>query len=279
MVGTAIAGIYGHNNIGIFLLSLFTTVGFQITSNFANDYGDGVKGTDNVDRVGPKRALQSGILLKKELKRGILISVGLNFILVFLLLYTAFGSGQVGYLLFFMGLGAASVWAAIYYTIGSSAYGYKGLGDVFVFIFFGWVAVLGSLFLYTKFIPIEALLPATSIGLLSVGVLNLNNLRDHRSDAKSGKNTLVVKMGYGNAKIYHYGLLLTAFSCMLAFCTLFYKGWITFLPLLAFVPIIVHLRTVYGTGDPALLDPELKKLALSTFLLALFFYLTFDIFL
>jgi 1,4-dihydroxy-2-naphthoate octaprenyltransferase len=272
-------GLYGYFNVQIFILALLTTVGFQITSNFANDYGDGIKGTDNAERIGPKRALQSGLLTKQELKRGIGLSVLINIVLVCWLLHTSFGNGHLGYLLLFLGFGAASVWAAIFYTMGSSAYGYRGLGDLFVFIFFGLLGVLGSLFLYTKFITAWAFFPAISIGLLSVGVLNLNNLRDHVSDRKSGKNTLVVKMGYANGRKYHYSLLLMAFLCMAVFSTAFYKGWISFLPLFAFVPIFFHLVKVKRTKDPALLDPELKKLALGTFLLALFFYFTFNIFL
>lgn len=278
IVGTALAGFYGYIDYTIFVLALMTTIGFQITSNFANDYGDGVKGTDNDDRIGPKRALQSGILTKEELKLGILISIGINVLLVLMLVFLAFGLQNYMYILLFLTLGAASIWAAIKYTVGTSAYGYKGLGDLFVFLFFGLLGVLGCMFLYTKFITKDSFLPAITIGLLSVGVLNLNNLRDSSSDKKVGKNTLVVKIGYQNGKIYHYVLLLLAFISMGGFILANYINWISAIPLLGFLPIFIHLRKVYVTQDQISLDPELKKLALSTFLLAILFYFSFNIF-
>lgn len=262
------------------MLSLFTTIGFQVTSNFANDYGDGVRGTDNDDRIGPKRALQSGILTRKTLKKGILISVIIDALLAISLIYVAFGPQNLLFSILFLILGAASIWAALKYTIGASAYGYKGLGDVFVLLFFGWVAVLGSMFLYTKFMIPLALLPATAIGLLSVGVLNLNNLRDFSSDKKAKKNTLVVYLGFENGKIYHYFLLISAFVCMLVFLYLNFEVWpLSYLPLLAFIPIFFHIKTIYRTNDSDFIDPELKKLALSTFLLAVILYINCNIFL
>ncbi len=280
LVGTGLANYYGKSDILIFMLSLFTTIGFQITSNFANDYGDGVRGTDNDDRIGPKRALQSGILTRKALKNGILISVLIDAILVISLIFVAFGPQNLLFSILFLILGATSIWAALKYTIGASAYGYKGLGDVFVLLFFGWVAVLGSMFLYTKFLTPMTLLPATAIGLLSVGVLNLNNLRDFISDKKAGKNTLVVYLGFAKGKIYHYFLLILAFICIAIFLYLNFDGRpLSYLPLLAFIPIFFHLQRIYRTNKPELIDPELKKLALSTFLLAVLMYINCNIFL
>jgi len=165
IVGTSLAYIEGCSNGVIFVMALLATISFQITSNFANDYGDGVKGTDNEDRIGPKRAMQSGLLTKKELKTGIVISVIINVILIFCVVYVAFGAHNLPYVFLFVGLGIFSVWAAIKYTVGNSAYGYKGLGDIFVFLFFGLLAVLGTMFLYTKYITIVAVLPAITIGL------------------------------------------------------------------------------------------------------------------
>ncbi|MFK7813845.1 MAG: 1,4-dihydroxy-2-naphthoate octaprenyltransferase [Maribacter sp.] len=274
LVGTALANFYGKNDSLIFILALLTTVGFQVTSNFANDYGDGVKGTDNEDRIGPKRALQSGLLSRKELKRGIIISIIINLLLVASVLYFSFGADYIEYFALFGVLGLLSIWAAIKYTVGKSAYGYMGLGDIFVFIFFGLLAVLGSLFLFTKFITSSAWLPAVAIGLLSTGVLNLNNLRDFESDTKAKKNTMIVKLGYESGKKYHYGLIFFAFISMLLFIIFNAQSWYQVIPLVAFVPIFVHLRKVNKTEQPRLLDPELKKLALSTFLLAIIFYIT-----
>lgn len=272
LIGTALAQFYGYSNFLIFTLALLTTIGFQVTSNFANDYGDGVRGTDNSDRIGPVRALQSGLLSRKALKRGILISVLIDALLVIALVLVAFGPRNLFFSIVFLILGGASIWASLKYTIGDSAYGYRGLGDIFVFLFFGLVAVLGTMFLYTKFLTPMAFLPATAIGLLSAGVLNLNNLRDFASDKKAEKNTLVVYLGFANGKIYHYALLITAFLCIVFFSYSSFEGWRRFFPLIAFVPIGWHLKKIYLTNNPESIDPELKKLALSSFFLAVLMY-------
>ncbi len=279
LVGAGLAGFYGHFDLVIFVLALCTTVGFQVTSNFANDYGDGVKGTDDHDRLGPKRTYQSGHLTRKELKRGILWSIVIDFLLVLALMYFSFEKQHLLYVALFIGLGVASIWAAIAYTVGKSPYGYKGLGDVFVFLFFGLVGVLGSMFLFTKFLTASSFFPAAAIGLLSTGVLNLNNLRDYASDKRTQKNTLVVLMGFDRGKIYHYFLLISAFLCMLLFVWIHFLSWWHLLHLIAFIPILLHLIRVLRTTDPRYLDPELKKLALSTFLLAVLFCISYNNFL
>lgn len=268
--------MYGHFSWSIFVFALLSTVGFQITSNFANDYGDGVKGTDNENRVGPKRALQSGQLSRTELKNGIIFSIVVCTFLVIALLYLSFGTKNLLYSIIFGLLGILSIWAAIKYTVGSSAYGYKGLGDLFVFLFFGLLAVMGSMFLYTKTIYTSTILPAVAVGLLSVGVLNLNNLRDHDSDKTSNKNTLIVKLGVKKGKIYHVFLIVLGFLSMMAFTAVHYNNWKNAIHLLAFVPIFIHLNKMWKLKNTVLLDPELKKLALSTFLLAILFYFSFN---
>jgi len=279
VTGTALANLYQENNYLIFFLTLLTTIAFQLTSNFANDYGDGVKGTDNDDRIGPKRALQSGLLSQTELKKGIGISVVVCLILVVSVIYTAFGTENLPMILLFFALGVLSIWAAIKYTVGNSAYGYKGLGDVFVFLFFGLLAVLGTMFLYTKTLTWSASLPAIAIGALSTGVLNLNNLRDFESDKKAQKNTLIVKIGNRYGKIYHTALLCVSFLCIIGFLAINANSWLQYLPLLAFVPIMVHLRRVQTIKDPKSFDPELKKLAISTFLLAVLMFISCNNFL
>ncbi|MDO1514377.1 1,4-dihydroxy-2-naphthoate octaprenyltransferase [Maribacter confluentis] len=279
LVGAAIASWQGYSNNNILFLALITTVGLQITSNFANDYGDGVKGTDNTDRIGPQRALQSGLLTAAQLKNGIYISIIINILLVVSLILLSFGMAHVGYILLFLFLGGFAIWAAIKYTVGKSAYGYNGLGDVFVFIFFGLVSVLGTHFLFVKaFYPL-AMLPAMTIGLLSVGVLNLNNMRDHRSDKAVGKNTVVVKMGYPRAKNYHYILLIGAFLCLFSFLLTTNGSHLRYVSLIGFLPVFVHMRKVAVTENVADLDPELKKLALSTFLTAMLFFISYYYFL
>lgn len=278
ITGTALANLAGQSDGKVFGICLLVTIGFQITSNFANDYGDGVKGTDSEDRVGPIRALQSGALSAKELKRGIVITAILSMLLVVVLLVQVFGSEKLSYLLIFLGLAIVSVWAAVKYTVGQSAYGYRGLGDVFVFLFFGLLAVLGTKFLYTQNIDSFDFLPAIAIGLLCVGVLNLNNLRDLKSDANHGKNTLIVKLGFDNGKIYHALLLCSSFICFLYYAVLHFEVGVLFF-LIPYAFIAVHLIRVVRTDDPITLDPELKKLALSTFLISILLYFAVNYFL
>jgi 1,4-dihydroxy-2-naphthoate octaprenyltransferase len=201
-----------------------------------------------------------------------LVSAAASAVLTLLTLWEAFGTEALGYLILFLVLGAFAIWASIRYTIGSNAYGYRGLGDLFVFVFFGLLSVLGSLFLYTRQLDATALLPATAIGALSTAVLNLNNLRDSASDEKSGKRTLVVQMGYRNGVRYHFALCLLALVCMLWFVLLQDRPGLQALCLLPFAVVGVHLGKVARTREPASLDPELKKLALSTFFIALLMY-------
>ncbi|WP_396634811.1 1,4-dihydroxy-2-naphthoate octaprenyltransferase [Maribacter sp. R86514] len=279
LVGTALAAYHGITNSTIFILAILTTIGLQVTSNFANDYGDGVKGTDGDDRLGPKRALQSGLLTASQLKSGIYISIIVNVILIVALIVTSFGLENMLYPLVFLILGGFAIWAAIKYTVGKSAYGYNGLGDVFVFIFFGLVSVLGSMFLYLKAISFMTFLPAISIGLLSVGVLNLNNMRDIKSDAAVGKNTLVVKMGLSKAKRYHYTLLIISFLCLFCFLLTTNGSHLRYVSLTGYLFVFIHLRKVVVTNNEAELDPELKKLALSTFFIALLFFISYFYFL
>src|SRR5690606_30005490 len=263
----------GYFDPYICALALLTTVGFQVTSNFANDYGDGIKGTDGADRIGPQRVLQSGALEPKDLKRGIGIAVALSLAMALLVIYRAFGPGELPYVLLFVLLGVLSIWAALRYTMGASPYGYRGLGDLFVFLFFGLLGVLGSMFLYTKGLYGPSWLPAIGIGLLCVGVLNLNNLRDVESDRKHGKNTLVVKLGFRWGKGYHALLLLGALASFSAYLITVDLEWRASLFMLAFVPLLVHGAKVWRTSDPGKLDGELKKLSLSTFILSLLFYI------
>ncbi|KAA1245476.1 1,4-dihydroxy-2-naphthoate octaprenyltransferase [Aquimarina sp. RZ0] len=257
----------------IFWLAIATTLGLQILSNFANDYGDGVKGTDNEDRVGPQRALQSGAISRQEMFTGIVFTAILTLMLAIVLIYTSFGKTYFLYSIFFFLLGLAAIIAAIKYTMGDTAYGYRGLGDVFVFIFFGLVSVVGCYFLFTKNLNWVVFLPATAIGFLSAAVLNLNNMRDYDSDKKAEKNTIVVKMGLANAKKYHYFLIIGAMVAMLIFLSVTYQDYTDFLFLPAFVPLVIHSIKVKKNKNATALDPELKKVALSTFLLAILFSL------
>lgn len=255
-------------NWKLFAFAIITTLGLQILSNFANDYGDGMKGTDNEDRVGPKRTIQSGVITPQAMKRGIVLTSGLTLLSAIYLIYLAFGAHNLGYSLFYLILGIAAIASAIRYTVGNSAYGYRGFGDVFVFVFFGLVSTLGVNFLYSKQLDAILFLPATAIGFLSVAVLNLNNMRDEASDRKSGKNTLVVKMGIENAKKYHYFLIVGAMILVLLFAYLSNFNFDQYLFVLAYFPLVKHVVTVSKNQNSKLLDPELKKVALSTFALS-----------
>lgn len=271
LVGSSIAVAQDEFHSVIFSLALATTLGLQILSNFANDYGDFVKGTDNHERVGPQRTLQSGLITKGEMFWGMVSTAVVTFLFALALIYIAFGSENIFYVLLFLLLGIAAIVAAVKYTVGDSAYGYKGLGDVFVFLFFGVVGVYGCYFLYSMDWDWEVLLPSFTIGLLSAGVLNLNNMRDRTADERAGKNTLVVKMGAVKAKKYHYFLIIAAVFSIVMFSALTFTGIDDLLYFFAFIPLLKHLQRVMENTNPELLDPELKKLALSTFLLAVLF--------
>lgn len=255
-------------NWKLFAFAILTTLGLQILSNFANDYGDGMKGTDNEDRVGPKRTIQSGVITPQAMKRAIILTSGLTLLSAIYLIYLSFGAHNLGYSLFYLALGILAIASAIRYTVGNSAYGYRGYGDLFVFVFFGLVSTLGVNFLYSKQLDAILILPAIAIGFLSVAVLNLNNMRDEASDRKSGKNTLVVKMGIENAKKYHYFLIVGAMLLVLLFAILSDFHFDQYLFLIAYIPLVKHLITVRKNQNSKLLDPELKKVALSTFALS-----------
>ena len=268
IVGSFYAMSQGMFNWNIVIFALLTTLGLQILSNFANDYGDGVKGTDNDDRVGPKRAIQSGVISPAEMKRAIIITSLITLLFAVLLIYFAFKGKYLVFSLIFLVLGILAIASAIRYTVGKGAYGYRGYGDVFVFVFFGMVSTFGVYFMFSKTLDLLLLLPATSIGFLSVGVLNLNNMRDEESDRKAGKNTIVVKNGGTWAKKYHFFLVISAMISVLIFAFLNDFHFDQYIFVVAYFPMISHLITVYKNKTPRLLDPELKKLAISTFLLA-----------
>ena len=265
ILGGFLAMSDGLFNGVIFSLALITTIGFQVISNFANDYGDGVKGTDAI-RIGEERMVSSGKISPKQMKKAIMISVILTIIFALFLIYESFGLSNFGYSLFFFILGIVSIVAAIKYTVGNLAYGYSGFGDVFVFLFFGLLSVLGSYFLFTKEIYFLLTLPAISIGLLSTAVLNLNNMRDYQNDKKSKKNTIVVKIGLKAAKRYHYSLLLLSFISAVSYVVITFTKTVQFIFLLAYIPLVIHALFVYNNKEELRLDAELKKVALSTFL-------------
>lgn len=271
IVGSAYAYYQNQFDWKIFVLAVATTLSFQILSNFANDYGDGIKGTDE-NRIGEKRLVASGEVSALQMKKAVQIMGIVSFVFALALIYISFGKANFLYSLVFLLLGIASIVAAIKYTVGKKAYGYSGFGDVFVFVFFGLVAVLGSNFLYTKTVDWKLTLPAVSIGLLATAVLNLNNMRDIENDKQAGKNTLVVKMGLKWAKTYQEVILASGMVCFMVF-TLLLNTSLTPV-LIVNIPIIKHMGKVRKAEKYEDFEPELKKVALSTFALSILFWIT-----
>ncbi len=269
LTGNFIAVAIHQWSVLVMILSIFTTIFLQILSNLANDLGDHLKGTDNQNRVGPARSTQSGEISIKEMKNGIGIFIFLSLITGILLLY--FSKMDINGFLFFLGLGILAILAAIFYTIGKRPYGYRALGDLFVFLFFGIVGVGGSFYLHTGHLFNELFFPATTIGFFSVAVLNMNNMRDHVNDKANNKNTLVVVLGFEKAKWYHTFLILSGIISVSFFIFKNYHSPQNLIFLVVFPLYILNLIRVWKVTDPKDLDPELKKLALSTFLFSILF--------
>ena len=265
-LGSGLAASQNQHNLTVTLLALLTTVLLQILSNLANDYGDGIKGTDNDARLGPMRAVQSGQISHTQMRTAVIFFIILSMASGITLLWVAFRT-ELLYALLFLALGLAAVWAAVKYTVGDSAYGYRGLGDLFVFLFFGILGTGGTYFLHTLQFSPYVLLPAGAVGHLSTGVLNLNNLRDIKNDKASGKNTVVVLIGYANARIYHLFLTLLPFVFMSLYVALNgYNETVNYLFLAALPFILLHIKNLFSVQNPRDLDPMLKQLALTSVL-------------
>lgn len=271
LAGTAVAVINGFWDLVVFALAIATTLFLQVLSNLANDYGDSINGADNKGRIGPSRSVQSGKISAQSMKRGILLFGLLSFLSGLALIFYAFGITNFVKISLFIVLGLLSIAAAIKYTVGNSPYGYRGLGDLFVFIFFGLVGVLGASYLFLNELKPIAILPAISVGSWATAVLNLNNLRDHENDEKSGKRTLVVKLGLKKARFYH--LFLITLGWCAAFILILNQNDLLFFFSLLPLPIhLIHLRKVFRTSSASSFDPELKKVALTTFLYSLIIF-------
>lgn len=267
-LGTLLACANGYFRFPAFILAVTTTLCLQILSNLANELGDLQKGTDNAERLGPIRSIQSGALTLKEFKHSIIVFILLSVISGSALIYTAFTSLFSGDGLVMLLCGAAAIIAAIKYTVGKGAYGYHGLGDLFVFLFFGLLSVAGSWFLMAHRINPFIFLPAAAIGFLSAGVLNLNNMRDIENDKRCGKRTIPVLIGISRAKTYHFTLITAAFLCMLLYTLLFARTSYSYMFILTLPLFIIHLKKV-NQSLGKLLDSQLKVLSLSTLLFSL----------
>ena len=268
-MGGFLAAAQGAFQWDIFFLCILTTVFLQILSNLANDYGDSIHGADSADRKGPTRAVQSGKITAAAMRTAVIVFVFLCLVSGTALLVVAFGWNWNA-ILFFFGLGILCILAAIAYTVGKKPYGYAGLGDLSVLVFFGLVGVMGSYYLFTKVVTPLEILPALSCGLFSMAVLNINNIRDIESDKKAGKFSIPVRIGRQKAIIYHWVLLTTGiFSALLYTAVNFNSEW-QFLFLLTLPLFLVNGKAI--SNKPAQeLDPFLKQMALSTLAFVILF--------
>ncbi len=273
LMGSFLAWSEGSFQWVVFVFATTTTLLLQILSNLANDYGDFKSGADNDQRIGPRRLVQSGKITPSQMKVGIGINVVLALISGLLLIWYGAPGKDAGIMVLFVLLGIAAIIAAIKYTVGKNPYGYRGLGDISVFLFFGLIGVLGTHFLHTGEFNIWHALPAGAIGLLSAGVLNLNNLRDYESDKRANKRTLVVWMGHQKAKYYHLALIIASAILGPLYVIFNYHSAYQFLFVLAFPLFFRNVVAVFRHTNPLELYPELKRLALAT----LFFAVTFGI--
>lgn len=269
LMASFIAFHQGLFRCDVFLLAVLTTTLLQILSNLANDYGDSVHGADSNARQGPIRAVQSGIISKEEMKKAMILFAVLSFISGVSLLYVAVADLIV--FLSFIGIGLLAILAAITYTSGSRPYGYAGLGDISVFLFFGLVGVIGTYFLHSMQFSSIVLLPALSLGFFSASVLNINNIRDIASDIQAGKKSIPVRVGRVAAARYNWFLIITGNFTLIMF-VINQKAWGGFLALLI-APIMFKIAQAVANpkNTSPQLDPYLKKMAISTLLWVVFF--------
>jgi 1,4-dihydroxy-2-naphthoate octaprenyltransferase len=265
ILGSFLAYAQGTFQWKILLLATTTTLFLQILSNLANDYGDAMHGIDSIHRLGPSRVTQSGLVTKKQMRLVISLFVTLSLASGSLLIFTGLHHIGLKTILVFFLLGVSAIFAAIKYTVGKNPYGYIGLGDIFVFIYFGIVGVAGTYYLHVNTFDPWILLPSSAIGLLSSGVLNLNNMRDIENDARSGKRTLVVYIGKKAAKIYHLVLISLSIVFSLVYTFVHFNSFYQFLFILTCPLFVLNVIVVMKNTEPGELNRELKKLALSTF--------------
>lgn len=258
VVGSAIAAWQDSLKPGVALLALLTAGLLQILSNLANDYGDAVKGSDKEDRIGPLRGMQKGLITQAQMKRALVLTVVLIAISGCSLI--ALACEQPSDVIGFLVLGALAIIAAITYTVGNKPYGYLGLGDISVLVFFGWLSVAGTYYLQTHSFDSVVMLPATACGLLATAVLNINNLRDIDSDRENGKNTLAVRLGPINARYYHALLLIMAVVCFALFTLLnLHSAW-GWLFVLAIPLLLRHGLRVLRNKTAAAMRPMLEDM-------------------
>lgn len=269
ITGSALAYWTGHFKFPVALLALITTGILQILSNLANDYGDAVKGTDTDARLGPLRGMQKGVITAAQMKKALILTVTLACLSGLALIIVACEKPED--IIGFLGLGVAAIIAAITYTVGKKPYGYLGLGDISVLIFFGWLSVIGTYYLQAGFFSPLTILPATACGLLSVAVLNINNMRDIENDILTGKNTLAVRLGPLKSRYYHATVITVAFLCLVLFTLLYLHGWYSWLFLLSAPVLFMHIRRVLGDMTTTGMRPLLEQMVKAALLVNILF--------
>ena len=271
LTGGFLAAAAGQFKGAVVGLAALTTILLQILSNLANDYGDSQNGADSVHREGPQRAVQSGAITPAQMKSAMLLFGGLSLLSGLALLWVALGAAGIGLFLGFFALGLAAIWAAVNYTAGSKPYGYAGLGDISVFLFFGIVGVCGTYFLQTQTLPLTVLLPAAALGCFATAVLNVNNIRDIKSDVLAGKITIPVRLGPAHARRYHWLLLLFGLGAATVFVALTYHSPWQWLYALAAPLFLFNATQVWQRQESMQIDPLLKQMALSTLVFTVLF--------
>lgn len=270
--GNAIAYSSGYFSTIICILTILIATLLQLTSNMANDLGDFQHGTDTTgNRVGPTRTVQSGAITPQEMKNGIIVAILISICVGCFLIYTAISYINIGYTVLFAVLGVLSIWAAVKYTAGKNPYGYKGMGDIFSFVFFGPVAIVGTYFLHVHQMTFQPWLPSFGIGFFTAAVLNINNMRDMDNDLNSGKITLAIKLGKKKSRVYHAVLTWAGIACFGIYAFIYLENWYQYLYMIFFIPFLIILTKVNNTKQDQLLDPYLKKTSIATFVLSIVF--------
>ncbi|MFS3841742.1 1,4-dihydroxy-2-naphthoate polyprenyltransferase [Proteus mirabilis] len=271
VTGSALAYWTGHFELPISLLAILTAGTLQILSNLANDYGDAVKGTDTEERLGPLRGMQKGVITPVQMKKALIINVIISCISGIALIIVACKKPEdaIGFLV----MGLLAIVAAITYTVGKRPYGYMGLGDISVLIFFGWLSVIGTYYLQANAFNIVTLLPATACGLLSVAVLNINNMRDLENDIQAGKNTLAVRLGASGSRIYHTCVIAIAIICLIVFTLIYMHRWTAWLFLLAVPMLLLHIKRVNADLSGEAMRPLLEHMVKAALLTNILFSL------
>lgn len=272
VTGSALAYWTGHFELPIALLAILTAGTLQILSNLANDYGDAVKGTDTEERLGPLRGMQKGVITPAQMKKALIINVIISCVSGIALIIVACKKPEdaIGFLV----MGLLAIVAAITYTVGKRPYGYMGLGDISVLIFFGWLSVIGTYYLQANaFNIVTLLLPATACGLLSVAVLNINNMRDLENDIQAGKNTLAVRLGASGSRIYHTCVIAIAIICLIVFTLIYMHRWTAWLFLLAVPMLLLHIKRVNADLSGEAMRPLLEHMVKAALLTNILFSL------